>query len=325
MPFLQLNQLKKPLASIMWRPKSFVSPRRPPLLAYNPPPEAGAEPRNLRAQLESLLEAIPRVIDKASDNVESTLSDLPGHVQHLFSEDGPLGALYFWRENRQKITDAGKTIRDSGEALVKGDADEFRSRASRLDLSWLRPRPSSLSTPPADGEFETRVRNVVLFMVESLTPWDFDRHDFGLTFANVWVDADALKTEHKNVVVKMTSTIKPVEREWKVTARTKLIELGEDAVVFGKAGLYLAGDQPAYIGVEADRVWKLPKLPDTKFFMNVNYRNSRKPQFDPVRTSLGLQQDFRIAKGLDLTLRLGINPLDRTDWYVTPVPNGSYF
>lgn len=278
---------------------------------------------------------IPRFVDRASQQVEGAASSIPGHVRHLFSADGPLGALQFWRENKDQIEDTTTTLLDTGEAAVRGDSESFRRNASRLDLRWLRPRPIEPLVED-DGvsdrrrarfNFERQVRNVVLFTLDSLTPWDFDRHDFGLTFAHTWVDIDANagRVNAPPAVVKLTSTINPLEKEWKLSARSKLMELPEGAVVFGKAGLYLTGDRPAYIGVEADRVWKVPKLKGTKVFVNVNYRSSRKPDMDPIMTSIGVQQDFEIWKGVQLTLRIGTNPVEREKFFVTPVPHGSYF
>lgn len=103
------------------------------------------------------------------------------------------------------------------------------------------------------------------------------------------------------------------------------MDLGENTVVFGKAALYLAGELPPYVGVEADRVWKLGRLEGTRLFANINYRSSRKPQVDPVRLSFGVQQDFELAKDVVLTLRIGLNPLAWDNFFVTPVPNGEYF
>lgn len=323
---LQANMRDQQHASISPRRPSIGS-RRTYVIACVPEPD----PETLRQKLEGLLEAIPQAIDRAADTVESTFTSIPSQAQQLFSEDGLLGALVFWRENKENIKSAGQVVKESGEALVKGDTETFRQRASQFDLRWLRPRHRlhTLRTNIEDyegaSELERRARNLALFMIESLTPWDFDRHDFGLTFATVWLDAQTVERQGENGYIKMTSTIKPLHREWKVSGRTKLLDLGEDTAVFGKAGMYLHGNKPAFVGVEADHVWHLPKLENTKVFANINYRSSRRPTADPIKTSVGLQQDFFFGKGLDLTLRVGINLLDRTDWYVTPVPNCSYF
>lgn len=281
---------------------------------------------------------IPRFVDRASQQVEDAATSIPGHVRNLFSADGPLGALQFWRENKDQIEEATSTLLDTGEAAVRGDSDSFRRNAARLDFRWLRPRPAGPIEPLVDDggisgarrarfNLERQVRNLILFALDSLTPWDYDRHDFGLTFAHTWVDIDANagRVDAPPAVVKLTSTIKPLEKEWKLSARSKLMELPEGAVVFGKAGLYLAGDRPAYIGAEADRVWKVPRLKGTKVFVNVNYRSSRKPDVDPISTSVGVQQDFEVWKGVQVTLRIGTNPLEMEKIFVTPVPNGSYF
>lgn len=326
-----------------------VSPRRPPLrhphqrssprrnghlyiLACTPTP---LPPKTLKRRLEELLDSIPTFLDRTVSTVESSASSIPEHVRNLFAPGGALSALIFWRDNSENLRSTGKTLLNSGEALVKGDTESFRERASGLDFSWLRQKrresenageAQAPSLPGGDDALEKRVRSAAVFVLESLTPWDFDRHDFGLTFANVWYDVDISQRESDPMaIVKMTSTIKPLEQEWKVSARTKFLDLGEDACIFGKTGIYLAGDKPAYIGLEADRVFPLPNLKDTKLFVNVNYNSSRKPDADPVKSSFGLQQDFQIAKGFELTLRVGINPVTKEKWYVSPVPYGSYF
>lgn len=315
--------------------KLAISPRRP-ASCHGPIPISfvpyattiSSERTTLREQLEKILESIPAFLDKTTNKVEEAVAGIPERVQYLFSEEGPLGALNFWRENKENITSTGQQLLESGELLVKGDADGFRDKASGIDFSWLKPTRVS---EQENGKRHRRtvadqVQNTCLFLIESLTPWDFDRHDFGLTFVTVWNDLDTFKREGANeAIVKMASTIKPLYQEWKLTARTKLIDLGENATVFGKAGMHLAGNKPAYIGLEADRVWQIPRLPGTMLFVNVNYRSSRKPQADPIRTTVGIQQDFTVAKGIDLTLRLAFNPLDRHDITVTPIPNGSYF
>lgn len=315
--------------------KLALSPRRPascnrriPLSFVPYATTISPERTTMREQLEKILDSIPAFLDKTTNRVEEAVAGIPERVQYLFSEDGPLGALNFWRINKESIKGTGQQLLESGELLVKGDADGFREKASGIDLSWLKPTRRS---EPANGSRPGRtvadqLQDTVLFLLESLTPWDFDRHDFGLTFVTVWNDLDTFKREgESDAIVKMTSTIKPLYQEWKLTARTKLLDLGENTAVFGKAGMYLAGNKPAYIGLEADRVWEIPRLPGTMVFVNVNYRSSRKPQADPIRTTVGIQQDFTIAKGIDLTLRLAFNPLDRHDITVTPIPNGSYF
>ncbi|KAI0560407.1 hypothetical protein FGB62_113g11 [Gracilaria domingensis] len=313
-----------------------ISPRRPVwsrphhqaalvICATTPTPET----LTLKQQLEAILDALPTFLDTATGRVEKAVASIPDQVKYLFSDEGPLGVLNFWRENKENISTTGQQLLESGELLVKGDTDAFREKASGINLSWLRPlRQRSRPSETADDNITIthQVRNTLLFLIDSLTPWDFDRHDFGLTFVTIWNDANALKEGDVNrAVLKMTSTIKPIEQEWKLSARTKLFDLGENAVVFGKAGLYLAGNRPAYIGAEADRVWPIPKLPGTKLFANVNYRSSRKPQDDPVKLTCGIEQEFAVAKGIDLTLRLAFNLMENMDMRIYPVPSGSYF
>lgn len=284
--------------------------RRPALLAAPPPPPP---PDTLKARLEELLRLLPEYAARAG----SAAAALPEHARRLFADDGPLAAARFWRDNRENAGAAADALLDAGAGAVRGDADAFSRAAARLDLRWLRDA----------GGLPRMLNTVALAALDALTPWDFDRHDFGLTFANTWVDANALppRADGLSPVVKLTSTIKPLEGEWKLTARSRLVEIGEGGVVFGKAGIYLVGEQPSYVGVEADRVWNVPRLEYTKVFANVNYRSSRKPQRDPVRASFGVQQDFLLGRGMELTLRIGVDPMDEQKFFVTPVPNGSYF
>lgn len=279
----------------------------------------------LKSRLESLLKLIPKYISRA----EEAASKAPEHVRALFARDGPLGILQFWRANRANIEDSSRALLDTGESALRGNSEAFRDAANRVDLSWLPfRRAQSLDGSSAGREevsAEQLARNVTLCALDALTPWDFDRHDFGLTFANTWIDADALGVDGMPGLVKLTSTINVLEREWKVSARTKLLEIGKSGVVFGKAGMYLAGERPAYIGVEADRIWSVKGLPATWVFANVNYRSSRKPATDPVRASFGVQQELTMFKGVVLTLRVGYDPMTREKWFVTPMPNREYF
>lgn len=212
-------------------------------------------------------------------------------------------------------------------------------------------KASSLAEAPRDtsgvrnlsGEVASVASNVLLYAVDALTPWDFDRHDFGVTFAHTWEEHDLIpgglgamgmktkgsSTKGIGTSVKVTSTVKPGEREWKVSARTRLWQSDDGAgVVFAKGGMFLAGSAAPYIGVEADRVWRLPTrvgLPRTKMFGNVNYRSSRMPRRDPVRWSFGLQHEFALAEGLEITMRVGLHPFEKRLLFMTPVPNGQYY
>lgn len=298
-----------------------ISPRRPHcipsrnLLLKIPPPIPPSPPPTLKSRLDSLLKSIPDFIQRASESTESLAESIPEQARRLFSKDGPLGALQFWRDNRDNIEQTTNTLRDASKSILRRDSKSFKRNASLLDFTWLEDKDGGL-------HLGTMLKSLGTFALDSLTPWDFDRHDFGLTFATVWEDVDAGDI---NTGVKLTSTIKPLEKEWKVSARKRLMGLGENAVVFGKAALYLSGELPAYVGVEADRVWNLGRWEGTKLFFNVNYRSSRKPQLDPVRLSCGVQHDFEVAKNVILTLRIGMNPLERDKFFVTPVPNGEYF
>jgi hypothetical protein len=181
------------------------------------------------------------------------------------------------------------------------------------------------------------VRATVLYLAEAVCPWDYDRKEPALTFVNVWNDVDAVRGDRDSASVKLVSTINPVRRSWKLTARTRLLSLGGVAggggagggpggVVFGKAGIYLVGDTDPFVGVEADRVVSIPRLPRTSLFFNVNYRSSRKLETSPVLASVGVQQTFNLGDGLALTLRAGAN--SRSGWsrpFFSPVPYGRYF
>lgn len=317
--------------------RSSLCPRRPQRkhlpLACVPAPQ----PDTLRTRLEHLLNSLPRYAERVSEEASDAVESLPERVRHLFSRDGPFGALQFWREHEKDIKKTTTDLIDTGEAAVRRDAERVKRGVLGLDFRWLFRRPveqeeiepalEPVTRSKTKFNLEKQVKNIALFALDALTPWDFDRHDFGLTFVNVWEDVDTHTggPDAAPAVVKMTSTIKPLFGEWKLSARSKLLELPEGAVVFGKAGLYLAGERPAYVGVEADRVWKVAGLKGTKIYVNVNYRSSRKPDVDPIKTSLGVQQDFEMWNGITLTIRVGLDPLQRDKILITPVPNGSYF
>lgn len=262
--------------------------------------------------------------------------------QMLLSPDGPLGWLKFWEKRSDNTADTTEEPHGAGARPRNMELTKFVDRLSAIHRKWLRTWKSitdSTSDPPIPGpqpeppsfdltQFEQKLTNVSVFMVDSLCPWDYDRRDFGLTFTNSWTDADVPVegAAPEESVVKVTSTIKPLHQEWKLTARTKLMSLGRGGILFGKAAVYLAGEQPAYVGLEADRVFDVPMLERTKAFANLNYRSSRKPHTDPVVASVGVQQTFPVSKGLELTLRVGVTTrnVGRT-FFVSPVPNGSYF
>lgn len=290
-------------------------PRRRPSLAYTPPRQS--EPQ-LKNRLEALLEWLQRFGNNDKHDAASDQS-LP--------DDGLLRILQFWRRNSADIDATGAKIQKTGRDIAKGDLQNAKENALGIDLSWLLGNGGSLKNVQLDPDTTVmkRVENTIDFLLDSLTPWDFDRHDFGFTFANVWEDVDTGSDDDLLGPVKMTSTIKPLEKEWKLSARTKILDLGEGGVLFGKAGLYLAGKGTPYIGVEADKVWDIPGLSGTKAFVNVNYRSSRMPDTDPVLSSVGVELDFPLLADVILCLRIGVNPLERKKIVVTPIPNGSYF
>lgn len=342
-----------------------VSPRRATCAARRPvavtvamagPPPVHAPGETVQVRLSRLMDWL-RFWEKSVEEGGRQRADLPeGPLKRLMSEDGPAGWLKFWDSNHLNFAETGRRIKEAGASLTAGNLEAFQEKLTNINFDWLKPKPlpppkadtrttrssspANLQTSPAarralaetNVSLEKQVQGILLFLSDSLCPWDYDRHDFGLTFTNTWTDIESVSggggTSTANSLVKMTSTIKPLEKEWKLTARTKLLRLGEGGVVFGKAGLYLAGDLPAYIGVEADRVWTVPYLKGTKVFGNVNYRSSRKPQHDPVVASFGVQQTIPIVNGLELTLRFGVDSQlenGKPKPYVAPIPLGSYF
>lgn len=311
-----------PLATAMNTYNTIVRPRntyRPSNISPYPFPLAcNLPPKNTKQQLEHLLSSIPEFIMRAASQAEETATNIPNHVKNLFGPSGPFSFLTFWRSNEQEIRRTAVTLRDSAQLLADNKQSEARKRASALDLSWLRN-----SEPVQWRDVRGTARGALLFLADSLTPWDYDRHDLGLTFANVWHDTPEPAVGVGDV--KLTSTIKPLEKEWKVSARTRLLEMGDDVAVFAKAGMFLAGGAPPYIGLEADKMWPVAGLDNTKIFANINYRSSRKPTSDVFMPSFGVQQAFEITKGFDLHLRFGVSPFQEAPFFVSPIPNGSYF
>lgn len=304
-------------------------PRRQPSPACTSPPPPPPPPDTLRTRLEQLLHRLPRYADRA----EEEAARLPERVQTLFGRDGPLAGLRFWRENRQQIEDAAGGLREAGAAAARGDLRRAREHAAGLDLKWLTPPPAPAGdargddgegglAAPARLNLEKQLRNATMYAVDTLTPWDYDRHDFGLTFAQTWEEAGPGSGGGR---VKLTSTLKPLEREWKLSARSQLVEMPAGACVFGKAGMYLAGDKAAYVGVEADRMWPVPRTGGAKLFVNVNYRSSRRPEREPVKMSVGVQKGFEVWGGMVVWVRVGVDVANWGRLEVTPVPNGEYF
>lgn len=284
---------------------------------------------SLKERLENLLQAIPSFLERAGVAVGETQE----RVQRVFSSDHRQGV----RNNVINDDD-----RHGGDDNQQGRNKNKTSNTNTTEEGDTLPLSDELEL------LQTTLGNVSMFAVEALTPWDFDRHDFGVTFVHTWIDdtqaaarpagfaANSAPPYTRNrrqrrrnappTTVKLTSTLKPLEGEWKLTARTKLATFANDkGIVFGKAGLYLAGDQSPFIGIEADRIWSLGSVPNTWIFANANYRNSRAPMMPVIRASVGVQHRFKFARGWNLTLRAGMHPLEPNKWFVTPTPNGGYF
>jgi hypothetical protein len=286
------------------------------------------------------------------DDVESAavaesrrVSESRKPMEGLLGPSGALGWLKWAKKNKTSAGQAELQLRGASRELRAGNWNSFLSKLLEVDLSWLR-IPEMRQGRDSNGNggdngsahrqgrvvldsTATRTaswQHTVLYLAEAICPWDYDRKEPSLTFVNVWTDVEAITTDRDTTKVKVTSTIKPLHQEWKLTARTKLLKLGDEGIVFGKAGIYLVGDKDPYVGVEADRTWQLPKLSGTKLFLNANYRSSRKPDSEPVVASIGLQQRFRIRQGLEFTLRAGVgtqNGMSRM--YLAPIPFGSYY
>lgn len=262
-------------------------------------------------------------------------------------------------------TSNGIVLHAGGITLPWFDAwrDAWRARSHQQthgDATTSTAQPASVHGAPAtahalrlaqcvqrsgDVQVEGRalhVGHVALFALASLSPWDFDRHDLGVTFVNTWIAKHKVTMEsiqarqargddhvskHQAMGVKVTSTIKPISQEWKVSVRARLYVPQEDnTTVLAKAGMYLVGEEAPFIGLDADRTWPIGSLHKSKLFANVNFRTCRMPLHDAVRVCCGIQQLFTITKGFDITLRLGVRPFERRNsFFVTPVPNGLYF
>jgi hypothetical protein len=301
--------------------------------------------------LQTILRDLMAIVQKLTKTNDPTTPVAPATTSASNSSaDNALG----WMQKMQphvRATDS--TIREAASQFSHDrDLGALANRLRRIDLSWLRssagssagagravaesgvakPRATMLaSSDDASSEPDfVSLRNAFLFLAESVCPWDYDRKEPALTFVNVWTDVEAIKSDRDTYKVKIASTINPLAREWKVTARTRLASLGNDkfgeGCLFGKAGIYLVGDKEPYVGVEADRTLNVPFLPGTALFVNANFKSSRKPNTDPIVASAGVQQTIDLGGGLALTLRAGYNSLKGTSkLYISPVPFGSYF
>lgn len=240
---------------------------------------------------------------------------------------GPHGAIawFRWAEVNKAKSDALKSGLTG--KLTKPEPKPSGLLAWLQDIPWLpfgkKTTVRVTKAPIADG---TRIRDLVAYTADSLCPWDYDRKEPGVTFVNVWTDAEGIEGLPNSQRVKLASTIKLIEQEWKLTARARVLGLGREGVVFGKAGIYIAGEKDPFIGVEADKVIRLPLLSNTGIFGNVNFRSSRKPDVDPVLGSCGLQQTIPFGRGRDLTFRVGIDSAHgKSRVFFSPLPYSSYF
>lgn len=303
--------------------------RRPPTRA--PLVLAVALPQDISARVSQLLNVLQFWKDVEYDALPQSE---PQSERGVLAQDGPLGMLKFWRKNETNVQDTTEHLKAAGSAVGKGDLQEAADRLSLLDLNWLLPKrsPPQTNTESTSNDqlitLDHNISAVIAFFAEALTPWDFDRREPSFTLSSSWNDelSHIGGQPEKPGLIKLTSTIKPLYSEWKLTARTKFVNLGRDGTVFGKAGLYLAGSGPPYVGVEADRLLDIPRLAHTKLFANVNYRSSRKPFSAPIVASAGVQHTLVFSNRLDLTFRIGMSTVDPDrPWFIMPMPHSSYF
>jgi hypothetical protein len=307
--------------------------------------DVSSTPQPLQTILRDLMSFVQKLTIKNSDTNSAPM--LPSPSSSVPSEqDGALG----WMERALKLQPhVHKTEAAMRQAVdVYAEDNDFLALAKRLihvDLSWLRrgglsdggaetaaaPQAETPLGSTAVSEADrASLRNTLLFLAESICPWDYDRKKPALTFVNVWSDVEAIKSDRNTYKVKVASTINPLAREWKVTARTRLASLGRDELgdgcVFAKAGVYLVGDKEPFVGVEADRTLSIPFIPGTSLYANANFKSSRKPHTYPILASAGVQQTVDWGNGLALTMRAGFNTRDGMGKLsVTPVPFASYW
>ncbi len=271
------------------RNKKAICAQRRIVLATSTPPTFS---ESIHERLNALVSWL-QFWQRADDDELSTNPEQDGGG--MLSRDGPLGLLRLWQRHEGTARDAVGSATESLRATIEGRASDAREALDRFF--------DATDELPAAEEVEEKARSLLTYAAQSLTPWDFDRREPGLTFVHNW-QVDEMK---------ITSTWKPLYQEWKLSARTRLPALSsEQGVIFGKAGLYLAGDLPPYVGLEADRVVCIPRIPRSHLFANVNYRSSRKPFAAVVVASAGLQHTIRIGEGNGLTLRAGWSTKDCT-------------
>eukprot|EP00171_Calliarthron_tuberculosum_P017070 IDg17070t1 len=275
---------------------------RTPRCARRAPALATTTTEGLEPRLRELLNRLQFWRDAEEEELPTTRNEDSSNV---LARDGLLGALKWWRRNedtaREAARDAVQDLEAASVAVRSGDLGTAAEHLTEMG-SRLLPAPRNAS---GNGPFATMER-CVAFVIASLTPWDFDRREPAVTLVTSWMDElrAAPGAPDAAARVRFTSTIKPLHREWKLTARTLLLQLGSGGALIGKAGVFLAGEAPAYVGLEADRVVAIPRLPDMKLFANANYRSSRKPFAPPVVASVGVQQTLLFANRVELTFRL---------------------
>lgn len=273
--------------------------RRVKLATATPPPVA----ESIEERLAGLVRWL-QFWQRAEDDELSTRTDQDGGG--VLSRDGPLGLLRLWKRHEDSARDAAGSATESVRATIEG-------RASDAGAALKRFIDATDDLPPAE-EVEKKARSLLTYAAQSLTPWDFDRREPGVTFVHNWEVEE----------MKITSTWKPLFQEWKLSARTRFMSFADDSgVIFGKAGLYLAGDLPPYIGLEADRILPIPRVPRSHLFANVNYRSSRKPFAAVVVASAGIQHTVRIGESNGLTLRAGWSTKDITKPFSISIVSGS--
>lgn len=312
----------------------------------------------LSKRLDGLLRELPSAVKRVSGGFFDALVELPGSTKNAVEQGSLQPLARWWESHRSSVADERERMRTQrfhpGLALRPGG----------LLQKWPWGRADDGGEKRRDGrkdrkteeDIELDVSGVVVrmgrFLTRSLSPWDFDRREFALALVQKWEDWEVVHGsrgarrgewlgrgggrkdgdggENGRASVKVTSTMNPLQGEWKVTGRTPLWRSADwGGVVFAKAGVFLAGERAPYVGLEADRVWRRRKDNGRQKhmapFVNVSYRSSRLPQWPVVRLAVGVQFGLKMG-ALPVTLRFGLRPLEtRGEWFLLPVSNDQYF
>lgn len=329
----------------------------------------------LRKNLDTILRELPLTVKRVTGGLFDALTDLPLSAKDAVDEKSFQPLARWWDTHRPAVVEARSHARE----------EASRSKVALYPAGLLFPWPWRKKAVPGGDKKKTNddigvsdvlVRMVQFFMA-SLSPWDFDRREFALSLVQTWQDWQILHGSYEQrrhrrrrenfdqlpfdswesgdkKAVKVTSTMVPLCGEWKVTGRTPLWHSSDwDGVLFAKAGVFLAGERPPFIGLEADRIWHRRQPEDANKsdqgskkhhkdskvknivkrsghrywapFVNVNYRSSRMPHVPVVRMSVGIQFGLPVG-GIPLSFRFGVRPFEsRREWFLHPVPRGNYF